>query len=432
MALTMSAISFRRSPRNPRLKPPERRERVGAGLVHSRSGAARVRRRGLRAALLGAAVLAGAVAAGAVAPLQAQDARAARSLADSAERERRGAGWLGLLAEAASPNWAPNGFVVRITDLHLGGPAQRSGLRPGDFVIAVNGARLSGAGDWLAAVSSLEPGAALRLGVLRGEQSTDVTVVAEARPGAASAPAGLARLDSIQSLMARRVDSIFQAMTSRSALDSAFRAMQDPGRRVLAAEARIRIQWSRSGEQAARTLTVQAEAARAETAQAEAMPGAPAREAAPPGRAEAEASAEAQERERRRVLAEETHSPPIAGGAGAGGARPNRDSGGFYVVTPFILEAPVVLGGAQVRDLGTELGRYFGLQAGVLVTGVARGSAAARAGFRAGDVIVAVAGEEALSVDALRDALAGAARPFAVRVVRDGQVVELAYPPDYS
>ena len=48
--------------------------------------------------------------------------------------------------------------------------------------------------------------------------------------------------------------------------------------------------------------------------------------------------------------------------------------------------------GIEVHPLTTQLMRYFAVPGGVLVTAVAEGSRAARAGLRAGDVIIAIEG----------------------------------------
>jgi serine protease Do len=64
--------------------------------------------------------------------------------------------------------------------------------------------------------------------------------------------------------------------------------------------------------------------------------------------------------------------------------------------------------GVTVEELTDQLSAYFGAKGGVLVTSVADGSAAQRAGLKAGDVITTVDGQSVRSRDdlvrALRDA----------------------------
>ncbi|MDE2973328.1 MAG: PDZ domain-containing protein [Gemmatimonadota bacterium] len=89
----------------------------------------------------------------------------------------------------------------------------------------------------------------------------------------------------------------------------------------------------------------------------------------------------------------------------------------------------VVLGGAVVRDLTAELGRYFGVGAGVLVTDVVDASTpAAQAGFRPGDIIVSVEDRKVESLPAFRRVLAGEHSPVKITVVRRKSALKLAYP----
>jgi Do/DeqQ family serine protease len=85
--------------------------------------------------------------------------------------------------------------------------------------------------------------------------------------------------------------------------------------------------------------------------------------------------------------------------------------------------------GLSVQPLTPDVARRYGVDArtGLLVTGVASGSAAAESGFRRGDVIEKVDGKDVQSVASLRDALAGAGdRPALVLVRRAGSTLYLA------
>jgi serine protease Do len=76
--------------------------------------------------------------------------------------------------------------------------------------------------------------------------------------------------------------------------------------------------------------------------------------------------------------------------------------------------------GVDVDPLTDQLAQYFGARDGVLVRSVTDGSAASRAGLKAGDVITAVNGQEVRSRDdlvrALRDAQSD---ELTVRIVRE-------------
>ncbi|MBZ5516809.1 MAG: PDZ domain-containing protein [Acidobacteriia bacterium] len=82
--------------------------------------------------------------------------------------------------------------------------------------------------------------------------------------------------------------------------------------------------------------------------------------------------------------------------------------------------------GISADELTSQLAQYFGVKQGkgVLVREVVVGSAAEKAGLKAGDIIVAVDGKEVATVSALRRALAGNAdqkekRTVALTIVRD-------------
>jgi serine protease Do len=82
--------------------------------------------------------------------------------------------------------------------------------------------------------------------------------------------------------------------------------------------------------------------------------------------------------------------------------------------------------GISADELTSQLAQYFGVKQGkgILVREVVVGSAAEKAGLKAGDVIVAVDGKEVATVGALRRALDGSAdqkekRKLALTIVRD-------------
>jgi len=105
--------------------------------------------------------------------------------------------------------------------------------------------------------------------------------------------------------------------------------------------------------------------------------------------------------------------------------------------------APLLLGqrivaGAELAPLNSDLARYFHAMDGLLVVSVAPGSPAARAGLRAGDVIAAVDGRSAASLDEFRrilSSLTPSRRPgvsgdgVPIRISREGQLMELRLGP---
>lgn len=84
--------------------------------------------------------------------------------------------------------------------------------------------------------------------------------------------------------------------------------------------------------------------------------------------------------------------------------------------------------GAELAELNPGLAEYFGGASGVLVVNAPEGTPAARAGMRAGDVIVEIGGTRVSSIAEVRRALGGTAAPGAalpVRVLRHGRQVDL-------
>jgi len=83
--------------------------------------------------------------------------------------------------------------------------------------------------------------------------------------------------------------------------------------------------------------------------------------------------------------------------------------------------------GVECETLGSQLAAFFGVKEGVLVRSVIDDSAAAKAGMRAGDVIVKVDGEAATSVHELTTLVraARAKHTFPVVVMRDKNEVTL-------
>ncbi len=327
--------------------------------------------------------------------------------------------WIGILTQTASPSQhgnPGNPVALLVTNVFVNGPAYRGGVLPGDVVVAVNGSPLAAYDTWLNLMAGLEPGEPMQVGLLRQGNEMEVTIIADRRPVMFGSRFDLARLDTIQARVSKTFDSIMQ-MFGEQPGDSAMLEFTSTGDRLLQWEARVQVSWQQTAAHDAAEPEV---ALQRTTDRAESAESVEARRANL-GLAREEAEL--------RALADQGTDPPAAGGGGELRLSVETlSASGAPSLTPFLLERPVVLGGAQVLPLTSELGRAFGVEAGVLVTDVLHQSAAARAGFLAGDVIVAVAGGTVASLAELRGALAMTELPTVITVVRRGGVVELTYP----
>lgn len=240
-------------------------------------------------------------------------------------------GWIGIRFDAV-------GQSVVVADVYRSGPADRGGVRPGDVVVSVDGAPVSGVGLARAA-SALAPGQTLRLTVVRNGAEHPLTVVASRRPAAIDAGVAADRFVRAQSRLFRTMDSLLRVLSTGET------------------------ELGGGGPGAGRTGTV----------------------------------------------------PVVAMGLRAPSPRASR--------------SPFVLGGARARDLSVELGRYFGVGTGVLLTDVLASTPAALAGFQPGDVIVSLAGRDVETLTELRAVLSGAPVPYELTVVRRRSRVVVRYPP---
>ena len=89
--------------------------------------------------------------------------------------------------------------------------------------------------------------------------------------------------------------------------------------------------------------------------------------------------------------------------------------------------------GISADEISGQLAEYFGVKQGVLVREVAEGSAAAKAGIKAGDVITRINNEAVVDVEDLRRALSQSEKDATVTFVRERREqtvkVELEQPP---
>ncbi|MFM8735118.1 MAG: PDZ domain-containing protein [Pirellulales bacterium] len=92
-------------------------------------------------------------------------------------------GWLGMaVAESRVPGrWA-------IVDIAANGPAAAAGIRAGDELRSINGTPLASGDEVAQAITAIAAGQQVRLAVARGDQVSDVDLVAVPRPTTATAP----------------------------------------------------------------------------------------------------------------------------------------------------------------------------------------------------------------------------------------------------
>ncbi|HZN57167.1 MAG TPA: PDZ domain-containing protein [Planctomycetota bacterium] len=92
------------------------------------------------------------------------------------ESKRLGVAVATLTGDEARAASLPPGDGVRILRHLAGGPAAAAGLQPGDVLAGIHGTRIHGGEDFLAIAKGLEPGAEVRVEVLREGKRLQVPV----------------------------------------------------------------------------------------------------------------------------------------------------------------------------------------------------------------------------------------------------------------
>jgi Do/DeqQ family serine protease len=116
----------------------------------------------------------------------------AQQVMDSLIREGRVTrGWIGVEPRDLTPEIAETFNLqtregVLITGVLRNGPAAQGGLKPGDVVTEVAGARVNNTAQLLNAVAALKPGVPAQVKVQRGESSLVISIVTARRPQVAS------------------------------------------------------------------------------------------------------------------------------------------------------------------------------------------------------------------------------------------------------
>ena len=334
--------------------------------------------------------------------------------------------WIGIQTDTARVFISATGettLVIRVTGIQQGGPADAGGVLRGDVIVALNGRELVDYEAWLNSLAALGPGQQARLRLNRGGAEVETTVVvADQRPPSFPARLDLPGFDAAWDAMLQDFEALMATLPDtlgpRVELSTWIRG------RVLLDSSAVSLTF---GD----TTTMTLDTGRADSSRTPPVPDEPEitgrlRSADPEG----PAGRRATEAERTLVV---DSTAFLRGGADSvlveQGQVPRAQSGELTSRTEVVLLSSVVLGGAQVRTLSSALGRsYFGVSSGVLIVDVLASGPARRAGFRPGDVIVAVGGRELETLAQLRIALALADLPVSVSVIRHGERVELTYP----
>lgn len=96
-------------------------------------------------------------------------------------------GYIGLLPQDIDENIAAalnikEGEGVLIREVVRNGPADRSGIKPGDIIIEFDKSKVKDSTQFRNLVAKIKPGAAIKIALLRNSQKMEVTVILEERP----------------------------------------------------------------------------------------------------------------------------------------------------------------------------------------------------------------------------------------------------------
>lgn len=370
----------------------------------------------------------------------------ANGVAQDQPRKEPEPGWIGIAYELRYPQardepLPSDAALLVILEVQDKSPAALAGLEPGDTVIRIEHEPVS-------AVQMKRFGERLRVGdrvhftVQRDQRRRDLAVVAGRRPQVVLFyPRGMQqqiviRVDSVRDAILRSLDSVRANLEKvRFEFDTAAyeRMAEELERMTVVYDSLIpalEIRFERIPGQ--RSDSLEAELRRMQREQIEALrqlERAPAREAR--GRASDSIAVQARQarQEALRPSAQARRQRPVTDSVRAAGerARTPQPPEVHVFFAPEIVGQRVVAG-AHLTTLNPELGDYFGVGRGLLVTDVMKNTPAAAAGLVAGDVITVVEGREVTSISELRTALARASRPAPITVVRKRKPIELRLP----
>ena len=285
--------------------------------------------------------------------------------------------WLGARLDiqyTAAPRPGQEAFHLVVHEVHQGGPAEASGMRPGDRIVSVNGTGVT-YGGWMRSYARLQPGDQLSVQVRRpGGELRDLVLVAQARPDSLGRGTVVETVASARARFFLTVDSLLVIVTNNLSSTGSSQTVT------------VRVGNTRGP--APDSLLRLEEALRTRLRSVEDLPAAP------------------------RLLraTEDVTAAP-------------------QVMAPWIAGDAFIFGGAQARTVDERVAaRLGGNGSGALIMTVLPGSPAAEAGFRPGDMIQAVGNRAIPSAEYLRQVLSVVQTPFRVTVVRQGESVVLRFP----
>lgn len=334
-----------------------------------------------------------------VAALAAQSGAQQRGASEARVSTR---GWFGFTFEAERSSLAGirEPETVRISSVVSESPAYRGGLREGDVVVRVAG-RPATARRIERAAGGVTPGDTLRVRVRRGADERDLTLVAAARPD---------RIHVVQAVGGGRIflaDSL--QLRAQVVLDSIRADVRDVRFFMLTdslgAPAQVVIRDAAGDERRVRVGRAGAEVLLRDLRAAIAR-----QQASAPARIEIDSAARnlgAEIVEIERIRDRSLRDAP--------GLFALRDSARLWIETPTargygvsMAAWSIGVAGAEFTPLAPEMRPYFGVDEGLLVIDVGRGTPAAKAGLAEGDVVIEVAGRRTRTVRELAAALARA------------------------
>lgn len=336
--------------------------------------------------------------------------------------------WIGIQTDTARvllPATGESILEIRVTGIQQGGPADLGGILPGDVLVALNGRQLVNYEAWIRSLGSLGPGRRASLRVhRRGTEVETVVVVADQRPPSFPAMLDLPEFEAALATVRQEIEALMATLPDTLGPRPGLRSSSWVGGRIRFDSGAVSLTLSDSSM----TLDIRRSGSlRIDTVPAP-LPGEP----GTTGRLRPADTAETTPLEAGRtgtIVADSTGFFPVGGDSLLAGATAARIRSRALSGAPQAeVVGSVVLGGAQVRTLSGALGRYFGVSSGVLIVDVLANSPARRAGFRPGDVILAVGGRELATLAHLRSELSLARLPVIVTVIRHGERLDISYP----
>jgi serine protease Do len=103
----------------------------------------------------------------------------ARTIAQRLEQDgRMTRAWLGVGLQDLPPDRQPTAAgAALVSRIDAGAPAARSGLRPGDLIVSINGSAVTGAADLRNRIALSPPGSTVTLVILRDGRQRSIAVV---------------------------------------------------------------------------------------------------------------------------------------------------------------------------------------------------------------------------------------------------------------